>query len=208
LESSMATGENVLPGIVRGNLGNLYDNPECRLTPKAKFGLYLETTLPSGHGKHYEVWVTLLPMPEVSGRKSTSIKTGRPIVVADSLERPFTNGEWQSSQNQKYLEELTKSETNSKSSKTITLLKKKYDAPEEGAVSVRVSPRLNNLKSGQYLLTITITDPERQNYFLSARRVIRVAPSSSIALGLYRNIQSRTARDGSGPALAVINFGG
>jgi hypothetical protein len=180
LEQSMTTGDNVLPGIVRGRLANLYDNPECRLSPRAKFGLYLETTLPSGHGKYFEVWVTLLPIPEVSGWKSTSVKTGKPIVVADSLDRPFTNGEWHSSRNQKLLEEMAKSESDSKSSKTITLLRKKFDAPED-RVTIQVAPRLkSNLKSGQYLLTVTITDPERQNYFLSARRVIRIAPASEM----------------------------
>ncbi|MCX6831313.1 MAG: hypothetical protein NT028_04155 [candidate division Zixibacteria bacterium] len=174
LEQSMVTGENVLPGILRGDIANLYDNPECRLTPRAKFDLYLETTLPNGHGKHFEVWVTLLPIPEVSGRSSTSITTGKPMVVADSLERPFTKGEWQSSRNQKYLEEMAKSESGSKSSKTITLLRKKFDATEE-RLTIQVAPRLkSNLRSGQYLLTVTITDPERQNYFLSARRVIRI----------------------------------
>jgi hypothetical protein len=182
LEQSTATGENILPGIVRGDLANLYDNPECRLISKAKFDLYLETTLPKGHGKYYEVWVTMLPIPEVSGRSSTTITTGKPRVVADSLERPFTKGEWQSSRNQKYLEEMAKSESESESkpSKTITLLRKKFDAPED-RVTIQVAPRLkSNLKSGQYLLTVTITDPERQNYFLSARRVIRIAPASEM----------------------------
>gem|GEM_PF-2193591 len=184
LEQGTTTGENLLPGIVRGDLSksrlNLYDNPECRLVSKEKLDLYLETTLPSGHGKYYEVWVTLLRIPEVSGRSSTSITTGKPMVVADSLERPFTKGEWQSSRNQKYLEEMTKSQSDSKSSKPITLLRKKFDA-SEGRLTIQVAPRLeSNLKSGQYLLTVTITDPERLNYFLSARRVIRIAPSSSI----------------------------
>ena len=123
--------------------------------------------------------MTLLPIPEVSGRSSTSITFGKTIVVADSLERPFTKGEWQSSRNQKYLEEMAQSD--SKSSKTITLLKKKFAASEE-RVTIQVAPRLkSNLRSGQYLLTVTVSDPERQSYFLSARRVIRIAPSSSIA---------------------------
>ena len=181
LEQGTTTGENLLPGIVRGDLANLYDNPECRLISKEKCDLYLETTLPNGHGKHFEVWVTLLPIPEVSGRSSTSITFGKTIVVADSLERPFTKGEWQSSRNQKYLEEMAESESDDKSSKTITLLQKKFDA-SEGRLTIQVAPHLkSNLRSGQYLLTVTITDPERQNYFLSARRVIRIAPSSSIA---------------------------
>ena len=116
----------------------------------------------------------------MSGRGSTSITFGKTIVVADSLERPFTKGEWQSSRNQKYLEEMAKSESDSTSSKAITLLQKKFDA-SEGRLTIQVAPHLeSSLRSGQYLLTVTITDPERQNYFLSARRVIRIAPSSSI----------------------------
>jgi hypothetical protein len=185
LEQGTTTGENVLPGIVRGDKSKskLYDNPECRLISKDKLDLYLETTLPSGHGKYYEVWVTLLPIPEVSGRSSTSIITGEAIVVADSLERPFRKGEWQSYRNQKLLEEMTKSD--SKSSKTITLLRKKFDATED-RITVQVAPRLeSNLRSGQYLLTVTITDPDRLDYFLSARRVIRITSPPFMKFRLY-----------------------
>jgi hypothetical protein len=179
LEQSMATGDNVLPGILRGSMANLYDNPECRLAPNAKFGLYLETTLPSEHSKRFEAWATLRPIPEVPIWMSASITTGRPIVVADSLGRPFTKGEWQSSRDQKLLEEMASSEFDAKSTKIMTLLKKKFDAPKEGAAVVKFAPRLeSDLRSGRYLLTVTISDPERQSYFLSARRVIRVISSS------------------------------
>jgi hypothetical protein len=119
----------------------------------------------------------LLRIPEVSGRKAVVITTGKPVVVADSLNRPFTDGEWQSSRNQKALEEMARLETGSKSSKAITLLRKKLHAPDADAVTVKVAPQLNSdLKSGQYLLTVTMSDPERGSYYLSARRVIRVAP--------------------------------
>ena len=180
LEQGSTTGQNVLPGIVRGDTSKskLYDNPECKLVSIKKLDLYLETTLPGGHGKSYEVWVTLLPIPEVSRQNPTSITFGKTSVVADSLERPFTKGEWQSSRNQKYLEEMAQSE--SKPSKTITLLRKKFDATE-GRLTIQVAPHLGSKqRSGQYLLTVTLTDPERQNYFLSARRVIRIAPASEI----------------------------
>jgi hypothetical protein len=178
LEQSKATGENMLPGIVRGTKSELFDNPECRLAPNSKLELYLETTLPKGHGDLCEIWVTLEPIPEVSVRSNVSVTTGEAVVVADSLDQPFLNGEWGSSRNQKLLEEMADYESHSHS-KATTLLKKKIDA-SEGAMVIEVAARLeSDLKSGRYLLTVTISDPKKQNYFLSARRIIRVAPSWS-----------------------------
>lgn len=178
LEPSMVNSDNMLAGIVRGEPAGLYDNPECRLKAGAECNLYLEATLPEGHGEHFEVWATLLRVPEISHRQSATITTGEPVVLADSLDLPFANGEWHSFRNRKLLEEMACTQSNLKSSGTVTLLRKQFRSPEAGVVTVRVAPELGpDLKSGQYLLTVTISDPERGSYFLSTKRVIRIAPS-------------------------------
>jgi hypothetical protein len=177
LEPSVATGGNVLPGIVRGGRTMLFDNPECRFAADAELNLYLETTLPKDHGENFQVLATLLPVPEVSGLMQGEVTAGKPIVVADSLDQPFLNGEWQSEQNRKLIEELVAFKSHPRT-KAVTVLKEQFEATP-GVIAVKVNPRLESgLKSGKYLLTVTISDPKKQNYFLSARRFIRVAAAS------------------------------
>ncbi len=178
LEPSIVTGNDILDGITRGESAGLYDNPECRLRAGKECELYLEAMLPDRPVRDFEVLVTLLRVPEIARRRSAMITSGEPVVLADSLDMPFANGEWQSSRNQKVLEEMSAARSQPGSSGTITLLRTRFDAPEERIATIRVSPELDpDLRSGQYLLTVTVSDPERGSFFLSAKRVIRIVPS-------------------------------
>lgn len=175
LGQSMVRSEDMWSGIIRGRLTGLYDNPECCLAPRAKFGLYLEAELPSERGRSYDVRVTLLRVPEVSRRMAGLVANGTPIVVADSLNRPFRGNEWQSLRNEEILEAMAESVAESRSSKAVTLLEEKFDAPEQDAVTVTVAPQLSSdLKDGRYLLTVTMSDSEGRSFYLSAQRFIHI----------------------------------
>ncbi len=176
LEQSAGTGENMHPGIVRGGKGFLYDSPDASYPPGKLLGLYAEATLPGNGDWKYEVSVTLLPLPEVSRPNKSLITVGEAIVISDSLDQPFVNGEWQSPQSQEFLDSLVNAQS---SSKSIAVFKKTFES-KEAATIIQVSPRLSeSLRSGQYMLTLTVSDPERQRYFMTSRRIIRVALARS-----------------------------
>lgn len=172
LGQNCTSGESGRLGITRSKTRSLYDNPECTLLRKGKIDLYFEARLPEDHSPQFQVSATLLRLPEVVSNRSSAILFGDPIVVADSLGRPFLNGEWHSPRNQKYLDSLAKS--GGQTSGVVTLFTESRKA-SNGMIPISVHTKLgSNIKSGKYMLSVVVNDAEKNNCFLSARRVIRV----------------------------------
>lgn len=173
LDRSAGVGENIESGIIRNLRADQYDNPEAVFSRGTRLNLYAEADLPQENAREYEVRVTLLPLPEVSRPAREMVRIGDAVIVSDSLDRPFAEGQWDTPQRRQILEEMANAEPDAK---VITLLRKKFDA-EDSSVAIEVATELaDNLKSGQYLLSVTVSDPQYQEYFLSTRRIIRVAP--------------------------------
>ncbi len=175
LNKSIATGDNVESGIIRGTKSELYDNPEALLY--RNLSVYFEVTLPERHGMEFVAWLTLQRIPDIVRNNEGTISTSEPVVVEDSLGIPFKDGEWESDRRNKLLEIMNQSKSKSK---TKTLLKRKFDSAD-GVIPVDMSASLESgLKSSKYLLTVTISDPEKKYYFISARRIIRVVASLAL----------------------------
>ena len=171
LDPSDGLVKNVQPGIIRGSRERLYDNPEAAYLRGADLHLYAEAALPQSPGEKFSVWVTLLALPEIARKARGTVSVGEAVVVADSLDQPVTDGKWQSPEQLKILEQRA---SYSPDNKAITLLRKNFNA-QDSLVVVDVDAKLpSNVKPGRYLLALTISDPEHQSYFLSARRVITV----------------------------------
>lgn len=148
--------------------------PSASSPPGASLDLYLETQLPYENERRFEFVVTLLPIPEVSGRKKSFVEFGEVVAVADSLDQPFEKGEWLTSRGQELLDSLARHRP---SSNVITLETKESQGTGDLTV-IELSPVLKrNLKSGSYLLAVTVSDPEEQRYFFASHRVIRIAPT-------------------------------
>lgn len=173
LKNNAAASDNTGPGIIRGTRSGLYDNPEATFARGEKLNLYVESELPRESKGDIEVWATLLPIPEIQRSHKAKVTTGASVVVADSLDNPILSDKWQTPDEQKLLENLARSHSDAKA---ITLLRKRFDT-NGTALQLELAPRLNNdLKTGKYLLTVTISDPKHKSDILTARRIIKVAP--------------------------------
>lgn len=175
VERNIGVGENIGAGIIRGSRENLFDNPEAVYARGEQMTLYVESERPMSQCDVVEIWVTLLPMPERTRKTKTKVSTGRPIVVADSLDNPILEGKWQTPEDRSILDEFA-AETGG--SKAITLLRKQI-AVDGDEISIELAPKLkSDLKVGQYVLSVSIFDPKHKSDILTSRRLIRVAAST------------------------------
>ncbi len=164
-------------GIVRSTRGSLYNNPEAVLAPGSSLSLYAEALLPQEYSGSFEVSVTLLAIPAVTRSRKSSIEVGNAIAVADSLNRPLENRAFNSLP-QSQLDSLLRATTTF--GQVIEIYRKRFSSDTADNVIEVSCPLSRNLKTSQYLLTLTITDPNQQRFFLPTRRTIQIVKPGSL----------------------------
>jgi len=180
LHRSLTSIEAALPGIIRGADVGLFHNPEARYAPGTKLQLHCEALLPTSDEVVYQVEITLLPLPAVAPRTRSVVEVGSAVVIADSLNQPVPEGYWGSSARKEFLDSLERSHS---SIMPMKLYRRSF-RNRGGLVTVKAEPVLKaGLKNGRYLLTLTITDPTQGQFYLTTRRIIRLATPGSFFSG-------------------------
>ncbi len=177
LHSTPSSTGMELPGIVRPVRTGLCNNPEAVFAPGSTLSLYAETVLPKGSRSSCDASVTLLPIPEVSRSRKSTVVVGEAIATADSLDRPLENRAFHSLP--KYaLDSLMGA--GQVPNNSIEVFHGRFDL-EQSNGALELSCHLSRkLKTGKYLLTLTVTDPNQQRFYLPTRRLIHIVKPGSL----------------------------
>lgn len=171
IKPSLLSGSNTLPGIVRGVQGSLYDDPECVFSSGTRLRLYAELATALPEGSKLRAVVSILKLPDLKERRIGKVSSGIAVAVSDSLDRPFAEREFDSNSRDAVLRSMNE---DSQFTKNQILLDKMFESAAE-ITPIDLSVDLKkNLKGGRYLLTMTVSDPTSQSFYLSTRREIRV----------------------------------
>ncbi len=172
--SSSASAES--PGIMRSARDGLCNNPEAVFAPGSTLSLYAEAMLPQGFAGSYEASVTLLPIPAVARSRKSTVELGIAIAVADSLERPLGNRAFHSLPKYQLDSLMSAGQVPSNS---VEVFRRQFDLEESNGVLELNCPLSRKLNTGEYLLTLTVTDPKQQRFFLTTSRLIQIAKPGS-----------------------------